>query len=306
MPPTKPKGGKMMTLINYRLRITLNDSRQIVGQLLAFDNHMNLVLADSQEYRKVKSKKAKAKAAAAAAAASSKAAGAEDDDDEEENEGATQGGLAVPEQKRTLGMLILRGENIVSMSIESPPPADTQKDTTLPPGPGRPMAMGRGIGLAGPPPPGMGGAGAPPMMARPMAYARPPPPPGMPGMPPPPGMPSGPPPGFAARPRQASRWVRRAACPLAARRPASLLAGTEVCLLLGECRRLDARSLGSRASTHIATYPALLPPSVACPTRLCHCTATECLPVLRNEVCSSPRWTQSAYSQAGHEKKALL
>lgn len=169
MPPTKPKGGKMMSLINYRLRITLNDSRQIVGQLLAFDAHMNLVLADSQEYRKLKSKKSKARA---------------NGDDED------AGPASVPEQKRTLGLLILRGENIVSMAIEAPPPAEDRRDAVMPPGPGRGAPMGRGMGLAVPPP-----TGAPPMMSRPMPYARPPGL-GMPGMPPPPGMPSGPPPGF--------------------------------------------------------------------------------------------------------------
>lgn len=38
----------MMALINYRLRITLNDGRQMTGQMLAFDQHMNLVMADSE------------------------------------------------------------------------------------------------------------------------------------------------------------------------------------------------------------------------------------------------------------------
>ncbi|CBQ68483.1 related to small nuclear ribonucleoprotein associated protein b [Sporisorium reilianum SRZ2] len=189
MPPTKPKGGKMMSLINYRLRITLNDSRQIVGQLLAFDAHMNLVLADSQEYRKIKSRKAKAKAAAAAKAG--KAAVEEDDDDDQDAAASAGAPDAILEQKRTLGLLILRGENIVSMAIEAPPPADDRKQATMQPGPGKGAPMGRGMGLAVPP---MAGA-APPMMARPMPYARPPP--GMPGMPvPPPGMPVGPPPGF--------------------------------------------------------------------------------------------------------------
>lgn len=46
MPPVKAKGGRMMSLINYRLRVTLNDGRQLTGQLLAFDTHMNLVLAN--------------------------------------------------------------------------------------------------------------------------------------------------------------------------------------------------------------------------------------------------------------------
>lgn len=118
----------MMSLINYRLRITLNDSRQIVGQLLAFDAHMNLVLADSQEYRKIKSRKAKARAAAAA---NSGKAAAEDDDQEDHVGASTSASDAILEQKRTLGLLILRGENIVSMAIEAPPPADDRKQPTV-------------------------------------------------------------------------------------------------------------------------------------------------------------------------------
>ncbi|KAJ1041893.1 hypothetical protein NDA10_007572 [Ustilago hordei] len=200
MPPTKPKGGKMMSLINYRLRITLNDSRQIVGQLLAFDAHMNLVLADSQEYRKIKSRKAKARAAAASTAGN---AAVQDEDDEDDVGASSSAPDAIQEQKRTLGLLILRGENIVSMAIEAPPPADDRRQPTMQPGPGKGAPMGRGMGLAVPPMPGA----APPMMARPMPYARPPPP-GMPGgpppgfsVPPPGGFPPRPPPGFGMPPR---------------------------------------------------------------------------------------------------------
>ena len=118
----------MMSLINYRLRITLNDSRQIVGQLLAFDAHMNLVLADSQEYRKIKSRKAKAKAAAAAKSGN---ASVQDEDEDDDAGASASASDAVLEQKRTLGLLILRGENIVSMAIEAPPPADDTKQTTV-------------------------------------------------------------------------------------------------------------------------------------------------------------------------------
>lgn len=46
-PPVKSKGGRMMALINYRLRVTLNDARQLTGRFLAFDVHMNMVLAES-------------------------------------------------------------------------------------------------------------------------------------------------------------------------------------------------------------------------------------------------------------------
>jgi small nuclear ribonucleoprotein B and B' len=87
----------MMNLINFRLRITLSDSRVLTGQMLAFDKHMNLVLADCEEFRKVKSK-----------------AGTAQQD---------------REQKRTLGLVILRGETIVSLSVDGPPPpsAEDQK-----------------------------------------------------------------------------------------------------------------------------------------------------------------------------------
>ncbi|CAE6427287.1 unnamed protein product [Rhizoctonia solani] len=172
MPPSKSKGGKMLSLINWRLKITLNDGRTLTGQMLAFDKHMNLVLADCEEFRRVKSKKSDA--------------------------GVEQ------ELKRTLGLIILRGETVVSISVEGPPPAgdDDKSKSTLPAGPGRGMPAGRGIGMVPP-----GGMPPPAMSGRPMPYGAPPGmPPGMPGfgrgMPPPgfpPGMPF-PPPGFGGPP----------------------------------------------------------------------------------------------------------
>ena len=104
----------MTNIINYRLRITLSDSRTLTGQMLAFDKHMNLVLADCEEFRKIKQKNKKKN----------------DKDDDE------------LEQKRTLGLVILRGETIVSMSIDGPPPPTVNE--TRPRGPG--MQMGPGMG----------------------------------------------------------------------------------------------------------------------------------------------------------------
>ncbi|CAO1631161.1 unnamed protein product [Sympodiomycopsis kandeliae] len=191
MAPSKSQGGKMLSLINYRLRVTLNDGRQLTGQMLAFDPHMNLVLADTEEFRKLKRRKG----------ASKKAEGGSDDDDDDQESSTAP--LPSAEQKRALGLIILRGETIVSLSVEGPPPADKGAGVggPLPPGAGRGMPAGRGVGLAAPP--GMGAGGPPPpgMAARPMAYGRPPPmgaPPGMSG--PPPGFPSGPPPGFPSGP----------------------------------------------------------------------------------------------------------
>ena len=85
---------------------------------MAFDKHMNLVLGDSEEFRKIKSKKGSKMA-------------------------------EVKEEKRALGLIILRGDSIVSMTIEGPPPVDTE-DKMAPGGPGVAKAIGRGIPVAPP------------------------------------------------------------------------------------------------------------------------------------------------------------
>ena len=84
----------MLGLINWRLKVTVNDGRAFVGQMLAFDRHMNLVLAECEEFRRVRPKK---------------------------KAGETEAG-PVQEMKRTLGLVILRGETVVSLSVEGPPP----------------------------------------------------------------------------------------------------------------------------------------------------------------------------------------
>ncbi|KAG8904340.1 hypothetical protein FRB99_001886 [Tulasnella sp. 403] len=198
MAPPRAKGGKMLTLLNHIVKITLNDGRTLMGKMLAFDRHMNLVLADCEEFRRIKKKK-------------------KADD--------PMGGAAeVVEQKRTLGLVILRGETVVSLTDEGAPVVvDEDKKGGMMPGPGRGMPAGRGIGMMPPP----GGIPPPSMAARPMPYGMPPPgmpggggvpppppgmpgfrpggpfppgPPGFPGMPPPPGFGGPPPPGFQGQP----------------------------------------------------------------------------------------------------------
>ncbi|PPQ65748.1 hypothetical protein CVT26_000349 [Gymnopilus dilepis] len=158
----------MLSLINWRLKVTINDGRAMIGQMLAFDRHMNLVLADCEEFRRVRPKK-------------------------------KPGEETAPEQemKRTLGLVILRGETVVSISVEGPPPVvDEDKKNALPVGPGRGMPAGRGMGMM--PPMGPPSLQRPPMPFAPPGMAGPPPgfrPPGF-----PPGMPFPPPPGFAGPP----------------------------------------------------------------------------------------------------------
>ena len=134
---------------------------------------MNLVLADCEEFRKVKRK--------------SKSSGAP---------GAGPAGQVVEtEEKRMLGLAIVRGATVVSCSVEGPPPSDpaarlgtsapgASAPTAMQAGPGisRPAGRGAGIGLQGPAA-GVGGPGFP-GAAFPGA-----PPSGFPGR-------GGPPPGF--------------------------------------------------------------------------------------------------------------
>ncbi|KAI9683347.1 MAG: hypothetical protein M1829_005417 [Trizodia sp. TS-e1964] len=192
------KQGKMANLINYRMRVTLNDGRQMTGQMLAFDKHMNLVLADTEEFRRVKRKAGKSAQTAP---------------------GGAPPALIESEEKRTLGLTIVRGSHIVSVSVESPPPADPSARlgasvpggaaaaalSMLSVGPGVAKPAGRGLpGLTGPVP-GIGGPapGFPGFPAGPPGFPGGPPPgfaggpPGFPGGPP--GFPGGPPPGFNGR-----------------------------------------------------------------------------------------------------------
>ena len=119
---------------------------------------MNLVLADCEEFRKVKRK--------------TKTSGAP---------GASASGQVVEtEEKRMLGLAIVRGAMVVSCSVDGPPPSDpaARLGTSAPggaggapagvtagPGTSRPAGRGAGIGLQGPAAgvggPGFAGAGFP-------------------------------------------------------------------------------------------------------------------------------------------------
>lgn len=110
----------MSDLLNYRIKVTIVDGRTFVGQLLAFDKHMNLVVADTEEARITKKSY------------------------QELAKNKVGGQVKVTEEKRFLGLIILRGEQVVNMTIVSGPTADIKKRLTqLKPGKGvsRPLKV---------------------------------------------------------------------------------------------------------------------------------------------------------------------
>jgi small nuclear ribonucleoprotein B and B' len=77
----------MMQYLNWRMKVTVDDGRTMLGTLMAFDKYMNVVMSDTDEYRKVRGKKDKAPV----------------------------------EKRRALGFVIVRGETIISLQPDSPP-----------------------------------------------------------------------------------------------------------------------------------------------------------------------------------------
>ncbi|KAJ4706807.1 Small nuclear ribonucleoprotein family protein [Melia azedarach] len=52
------KSSKMLQFINYQIRVTIHDGRQLIEKFMAFDRHVNLVLGDCEEFRKLPPAKA--------------------------------------------------------------------------------------------------------------------------------------------------------------------------------------------------------------------------------------------------------
>ncbi|MDF2700805.1 MAG: uncharacterized protein K0Q49_2368, partial [Haloplasmataceae bacterium] len=100
-----PKNTRLETLLNYKVRVTTSNTSTFVGTLMSYDKYMNLVLSECEEFRlQQKSKKYL---------------------DQVKNGEIDES--KIKEQKRLLGLTILRGENIISVVAESAPNINTLK-----------------------------------------------------------------------------------------------------------------------------------------------------------------------------------
>ncbi|XP_023017884.2 LOW QUALITY PROTEIN: small nuclear ribonucleoprotein-associated protein B-like [Leptinotarsa decemlineata] len=115
------KNNKIMAHLNYRIRVTSQDSRTFTGTFKAFDKHINMILGDCEEFHKIKPKNSKVER----------------------------------EERRVLGFVLVRGESIVSITVEgSPLPEEGLPIVPIPEaalGPRIGETSGRGM------PPGIGG-----------------------------------------------------------------------------------------------------------------------------------------------------
>lgn len=128
------------------MKVELSAGRNLVGTFMAFDKHMNVVLGDCEEQRRVVMKGKEAKTL-----------------------------------KRTLGLVLVRGEYVVSLTVVGPPAASKEaraaKAQQGGPGVARPAGRGIPVASSGAPAPGLAaparglGAAAPSQMRPGMGMA---------------------------------------------------------------------------------------------------------------------------------------
>lgn len=145
------KKTKMSDLINYRLRILTVDNRTYVGSLLSFDKHLNLVLSDTEESRitkkswiEMKNKSQKEGNTNSLALTQTQALAPAQALNLNLNAPLFPTETEKPKFKpnltrRHLGLIILRGEQIVSLSIETGPLTDIKTRVSTGKGTSRPL-----------------------------------------------------------------------------------------------------------------------------------------------------------------------
>lgn len=104
---TISKNSKMNQYIGFRMRVQLQDNRYLIGLLKGFDQHMNLILADCEEFRRIKNRN----------------------------------------ERRVIGFILLRGEHVVSLNVEGPPPSEEDSKN---PGPMAVPTAVAGVGMGRP------------------------------------------------------------------------------------------------------------------------------------------------------------
>ena len=82
---------RVFKYLNLTVKCLTKDGRTFVGIFKAFDKRMNVVLTNSTEFRRVRRRK---------------------DDNNPDSP------FVIKEEKRNLGMIVMRGEHIVSMAAE--------------------------------------------------------------------------------------------------------------------------------------------------------------------------------------------
>jgi len=140
------KNNKLMSHLNHRMKIVVQDSRVFVGYFKAFDKHMNIILSECEEHRRVKPKPGRK--------------------------------LVNEEEKRILGLVLLRGDKIISMSVDGPPQKNDD-DVKMPKagglgGPGISKPAARAVPIMPQQMPGLQGVQAMPPAFPPMPMGGPP------------------------------------------------------------------------------------------------------------------------------------
>jgi small nuclear ribonucleoprotein B and B' len=80
-----PRTNKTLELVGRRVRVLTHDGRALVGQLLAYDKHMNVVIAECEEFRRTR----------------------------------RHSGPGAGTARRTLGLVVLRGRHVSAMTPDN-------------------------------------------------------------------------------------------------------------------------------------------------------------------------------------------